>query len=124
MDLPTYYASIEKGKLPVWKGITLDSNEAMDRYIIFKLKYDQKVENSVFQQKFGKNLHDVYQSTLSKLHQLGLIENNKNGFQLTYAGMLFCEEVCVQFYTSRVKNDLQKLKAVYSGYMFKSSKYQ
>ena len=98
--MPQYLETVEKGKLPIWKGTKLSKEDLMRRLILFGLKTG--LSKKLFKSKFGKNPKDVFKDIWRKLEKLELVEENEETVKLSYKGTLFADEVSTEFYSNEV----------------------
>lgn len=99
--VPEYINSLKENKLPIGRGVKLTEDSLMRRFILFSLKTGLNKE--IFKNKFNKNPRDVYKKIWDKLEKLNLIEENEKIIELSYAGKLFADEVCREFYSEKIK---------------------
>ncbi len=95
-NLQQYLDSVEKGKLPIWKGTKLSKEELMKRMIIFGLKGG--LSKTIFESKFGTGPKNVFKSVWKKLERFKLVEDYKDSIVLTDKGKLFADEISREFF--------------------------
>ena len=69
----------------------------MEEEMFLGLRKAKGVSYSLFQQKFGKSLEDVYGETLQSLVREGLVEQSDGRVKLTRIGVFRGNEVFQQF---------------------------
>jgi oxygen-independent coproporphyrinogen-3 oxidase len=99
--VPQYLEAVEKGNLPIWRGIKLSKEDLMRRMILFGLKTG--LSKNLFKIKFGQNPKDIFKEIWGKMKNLGLIEEDEEIIQLSYKGKLFADEVSKEFYSDEIK---------------------
>ncbi len=106
-DIRRYCASLKKNELPIWKGIKLSKEERLARAMVLGIKSGEvnikRVENA-FQEDVGKK----YNSLLKNLQRLGLLEKLNGSIKLSEKGVLFADEVAIQFISQDVKRKLNE----------------
>ena len=99
-DLPAYYAALEDGRLPVWRGIELTADDLVRRAVIqslicnFRLSMES-VELSWlidFRRYFAAEMQD-----LRRLADDGLVELQPDWIVITPQGRLLVRAVCMVF---------------------------
>ncbi len=99
-DLDTYYASIDRGELPIARGIELKADDLARRAIIQRLMCDfalskENIEISYlidFNQYFRDELRD-----LEALAQAGLVQLERQWISVTPKGRMLVRNVCMVF---------------------------
>jgi oxygen-independent coproporphyrinogen III oxidase len=104
-NLQKYCEMIEAGALPIWKGIKLTKEERLARAMVLGIKSGD-VNVKEIETRFKINIMKKYDPLLKKIKHLGLIENKNGSICLSERGMLFADEVAVQFATKNIRNKL------------------
>lgn len=92
-----YMASVDKGERPVQNSHPVTKIEAMEEEMFLGLRKTAGVSTSLFQQRFGEALGDVYGETLQTLQGKGLIEFVDDRVKLTRVGVFRGNEVFQEF---------------------------
>ena len=92
-----YMASVDKGERPVQNTHAVTETEAMEEEMFLGLRKADGVSISLFEQKFGKSIIDIYGQTLQTLQEKDLIELVKDRVKLTYTGVFRGNEVFQEF---------------------------
>lgn len=92
-----YMASVDKGERPVQNSHPVTKIEAMEEEMFLGLRKTAGVSTSLFQQRFGEALGDVYGETLQTLQGKGLIEFADDRVKLTRVGVFRGNEVFQEF---------------------------
>ena len=87
----------DAGERPVQQTHVVTETEAMEEEMFLGLRKAKGVSYSLFQQKFGKSLEDVYGETLQSLVREGLVEQSDGRVKLTRIGVFRGNEVFQQF---------------------------
>jgi oxygen-independent coproporphyrinogen-3 oxidase len=110
-DIKKYIESLQENELPVWKGIQLSKKERLARAMVLGMKSGVlNMEN--LGKQFDLKIFNHYKSKLQKLESLNLIEINNDEIILSKKGILFADEIAVQFITQDIKNKLIRSKKV------------
>ncbi len=92
-----YYKYIEKGRLPLNRGIIRTKDQQMRWSVILPLK-NYSVRKKLFQKVNGISIDEVFQDKFSMLKDYGLITENEHMIELTKLGAFFADEVVQQFH--------------------------
>lgn len=98
--LEEYYACLERGELPVFRGHRLDADDVLRREIIQRLTCDFRVSFEDLNARFGIDFHDYFaeeRAVLAELEDDGLIETMRDGITVTARGRLLVRVVCMAF---------------------------
>ena len=104
-NISDYLDSVNKGDLPIERGVKLDNDDLMRRLIIFGLK--SQLRKKIFKNKFNLEPKEVCKEIWNKLENLDLIEENNEIIQLSYKGKLFADEVAKEFFSDEIKKSLK-----------------
>ena len=92
-----YMEKTAAGERPFQQTHVVTETEAMEEEMFLGLRKAKGVSYSLFQQKFGKSLEDVYGETLQSLVREGLVEQSDGRVKLTRIGVFRGNEVFQQF---------------------------
>ncbi len=92
-----YMEKTAAGERPFQQTHVVTETEAMEEEMFLGLRKAKGVSYSLFQQKFGKSLEDVYGETLQSLVREGLVEQADGRVKLTRIGVFRGNEVFQQF---------------------------
>lgn len=108
--LEEYKDSIRRNEIPVCLGIKLTQGQRRSKAMILGLKVLPVGVNCLeFRSKFGMTTEEAFGDTLAKLENLGLLERSADKIRLSPRGILFSDEVCVEFYTPEDKIKLRQI---------------
>ena len=96
-SLDKYILEINKGRLPQQDFQTINKQESMIEFIILGLRLIDGVDKNSFKQKFNNKIDEMYSAQISKLLELGLIENEKHRLKLTSKGLDLANQVMIEF---------------------------
>ncbi|MFD1927375.1 radical SAM family heme chaperone HemW [Sporosarcina siberiensis] len=92
-----YMEKVNSGLRPIQNTHIVTTIESMEEELFLGLRMSEGVSSSHFLKKFGKELDEVYGSTLDSLIQSGLIERVGERIKLTKIGVFRGNEVFQQF---------------------------
>jgi oxygen-independent coproporphyrinogen-3 oxidase len=98
--LAGYYAQLEKGKLPIARGISLDADDLLRRSIIGRLMCDFELPFASAQLPEGAGFAQYFAPEMEKMRQLasdGLLTIDDRGLLVTLKGRLLIRNVCMVF---------------------------
>lgn len=96
-SLQSYYDLIDQGKVAVNRGKIRSADDEIRRSFLLPLK-NIKVDKSVFTQRTGKTIGELFQAEIDWLKQYDLITEDENHVWLTPRGRFFADEVTTQFF--------------------------
>jgi oxygen-independent coproporphyrinogen-3 oxidase len=99
-DLDTYYARLDAGQLPVYRGIELDADDVLRREVITQLICHFRLDIPGIETRFGIVFADYFATELPKLQQLqidGLLTMNAQRIEVLPVGHLLIRNVCMVF---------------------------
>ncbi len=111
-DTPSYYAALDEGKLPLWRGVTVNQEDLLRKNVIFDLichfKLDiKKLENRFkisFQQHFANEIE-----MMAPFIEDGLLVLSDNQLIVTPRGRLLIRNICMLF--DAYLNELHKVNS-------------
>jgi oxygen-independent coproporphyrinogen-3 oxidase len=99
--LSTYYAAIDEGMLPTWRGFSLSEQDLLRRDIIQTVLCQGRLNFDSIEQRHGVVFEESFQDALAKLRQGptedGLLDWQDRGFVLTPLGRVFSRNVAMPF---------------------------
>jgi oxygen-independent coproporphyrinogen-3 oxidase len=98
--LPTYYAAIEAGTLPVARGLTLDTDDLLRRDIIMALMCHGRVEFGEIERAHGVRMREAFADELQRLRPMaddGLVTLDDDAIQVTRSGWFVVRAVALVF---------------------------
>jgi oxygen-independent coproporphyrinogen III oxidase len=99
-DLPAYYNSLERGVLPILRGLELTADDLLRRAVIQALMCQVSVSKEAieiahlidFDHYFAHELHE-----LRELEQFGLLELEEHWIHVTPKGRMLIRNICMVF---------------------------
>jgi coproporphyrinogen III oxidase-like Fe-S oxidoreductase len=104
-DIRKYCASLNENKLPIWRGIKLTKEERLARAMVLGIKSGD-VNIREIEERFNKKMNEKYDSLLLNLEKLELLEKANENIRLSEKGILFADEIAVQFITPNMQKKL------------------
>jgi oxygen-independent coproporphyrinogen-3 oxidase len=99
-DIPTWQAVVADGKLPIWRGVSLTTEDRLRRSVIESIMCHGQVYFHQFEANFAIDFHDHFALELSQLEQLesdGLIVMGDDEFRATPEGRLLLRSIAMIF---------------------------
>ncbi len=99
-DIPTWQSVVAEGKLPIWRGISLNTEDRLRRSIIESIMCHGEVKFAEFESNYAIDFHDHFALELGNLEQLaddGLIEMGDDEFKATPEGRLLLRAIAMTF---------------------------
>jgi oxygen-independent coproporphyrinogen III oxidase len=106
-NVQMYCEMLKKDTLPVWRGIKLSNAERLARAMVLGIKSGE-VNALEIKKRFAVDIIEKYKPLLKKLEKLGLLEIENKVIRLSEKGMLFADEVAVQFITKNIRKKLNR----------------
>ncbi|MFN8392858.1 MAG: coproporphyrinogen-III oxidase family protein [Bdellovibrionota bacterium] len=99
-DLDRWMATLGEGRLPIWRGEQLSSDERMRRTIMLGIKCS--IDRALFVRTYGQDPYEAFRPQWDQLSALGLVTIAPEALRLTHHGKLFADEVGRQFYSDAI----------------------
>jgi oxygen-independent coproporphyrinogen-3 oxidase len=99
-DIPTWQSVVADGKLPIWRGISLTTEDRLRRSVIESIMCHGEVKFEHFEANFAIDFHDHFALELSQLERLaedGLIDMGDDEFTATPEGRLLLRAIAMVF---------------------------
>ncbi|MCW8923718.1 MAG: oxygen-independent coproporphyrinogen III oxidase [Gammaproteobacteria bacterium] len=106
-----YKASIEQGKIPVFRGIELEADDILRREIINQLMCNNQLNIKAIEERWGFDFKKYFASALPALNRMvedGLIIMDKQHIEVTPSGRLLARIISMEFDRYLKKDLLQK----------------
>ncbi len=101
--LPSYYAAIDAGRLPIERGYTLSNDDRIRRQVITELMCNFFVDCLAIEEQFGINFAEYFQSEFDTLTAPGgpvsdgFLEISPETLEIAADGRLFVRSICMHF---------------------------
>ena len=96
-DLPGYQKSLEEGRLPIYRALTLSHEERLIRELILQFKLGT-VRPSYFREKFNTDIRQQFALPLQSLQQRNYLEVGDNSLRLSREGLLQVDRLLPDFF--------------------------
>jgi oxygen-independent coproporphyrinogen-3 oxidase len=99
-DIPSWQSVVAEGKLPIWRGVSLTTEDRLRRRIIESIMCHGVVRFHELEADFAFDFHDHFAYELGNLVQLeedGLIEMGDDEFSVTPEGRLLLRAIAMIF---------------------------
>lgn len=99
-DLLEYDARVTRGKLPVWRGHIMSSDDLVRRAVIQKLRSYFALEYREIETEFGVDFRDYFRQELKALEKFetdGIVTFTADGIAITDFGEQFANLICREF---------------------------
>jgi oxygen-independent coproporphyrinogen-3 oxidase len=99
-DIPTWQSVVAEGQLPIWRGVSLTTEDRLRRSIIESIMCHGEVHFHEFESNYSIDFHDHFCLELGNLQQLekdGLIKMGDDEFRATPEGRLLLRAVAMIF---------------------------
>jgi len=99
-EIPHWSAAVDKGVLPLWRGISLNPEDLLRRAVIESIMCHGQVDFRDFDQRFMIDFNDHFAPEVHQLQVLagdGLLELDEEGFSVTPEGRLLLRAVAMIF---------------------------
>ena len=121
-SLAEYGENIRAGRLPLWIGQVLDSDEMRRKAMVLGIHTNAGISIEEFCDQFEIDPRDTFDQQLYRLERIGLLEQIDGYIRPTELGRFFSDEICLCFYSPRVRAELEPLKMRY-GMFFEEDRY-
>jgi len=98
--LEDYYAALEAGRLPVFRGIALSADDRLRREVITRLICNFELDFADIEAGYGIDFADYFAEALERLQPMqadGLLVVNADGIQVQPRGRLLIRNICMVF---------------------------
>jgi len=99
-DIQTWQNTVGAGELPIWRGISLSTEDRLRRRVIEAIMCHGAVSFERFESIFAIDFHEHFARELITLEQMeadGLIEMSGNSFSVTPPGRLLLRNIAMVF---------------------------
>lgn len=99
-DFKEYYSLIDKGRLPINRGLVRNKDDQARWALILPLK-NRDVHKEYYRKVTGESLSQIFRKKIEKLKKYSLLYEDEKTLMLTARGHFFADEVCHQFHHPR-----------------------
>lgn len=108
-EIDEYYSHLAEDRIPIFRGLQLDTEDLLRRDIIMALICNFRVEFGGLERKYGFRFHDFFKNELQQLDAMqddGLIEINDDSLVVTPLGRLLVRNICMIFDAYLTQNQI------------------
>jgi oxygen-independent coproporphyrinogen III oxidase len=107
-DINSYRQKLANSELPCALGYELDKREQMSKVCVLGIHNLDGINITVFEQFFGIKFGAIFNQLVDYLKSRELIIISDGKLKLTKLGMIFADEIAIQFYSENIKDNLNK----------------
>ena len=99
-DIPSYEAAVAEGKLPIWRGVSLTTEDRLRRGVIESIMCHGTVQFHRFESNYAIDFHEHFApelATLERLEEDGLLSMGDDEFNVTPEGRLLLRAIAMVF---------------------------
>ena len=99
-DIRTWQAAVADGELPIWRGVSLNTEDRLRRRVIESIMCHGEVNFDKFEDMFAIDFHEHFAPELDSLEQMGedgLLNMGGDSFNVTAAGRLLVRNIAMVF---------------------------
>jgi len=99
-NLDEYYSYLEKGKLPINRGIIRSGMDEKIWALTLPLKCDA-FNKQAYKNKIGSSVDEDFRIKIDRLKKYDLLQEDDKMIKYTEKGRFFADEVCIYFYDEK-----------------------
>jgi oxygen-independent coproporphyrinogen-3 oxidase len=108
-DLKSYEKAIDEGKLPVFRGVILNEEDLIRKYVIMEMMANFSFDIERFEKTFGIDFEEKFEEELKELEEFikeGLLEITPKKISVNKTGTLLIRNIVLPFdeYFKKMKN--------------------
>ena len=116
-NLKDYEKAVDEGKIPVFRGVVLNEEDKIRKYIIMEMMANFSFDIKRFEEKFGINFKEKFKNELKELQEFvdeGVVEIDDNKIKVNKTGSLLIRNIVLPFdeYFKKMKNQKVFSKSV------------
>ncbi|MEO1923400.1 MAG: coproporphyrinogen III oxidase, partial [Nautiliaceae bacterium] len=99
-DLKSYEKAIDEGKLPVFRGVMLNEEDLIRKYVIMEMMANFSFDIERFEKTFGINFKEKFENELKELEEFikeGLVEITPKKILVNKTGSLLIRNIVLPF---------------------------
>ena len=99
-DIRTWQSVVSEGKLPIWRGVSLNTEDRLRRRVIESIMCHGEIDFDTFEDMFAIDFHEHFAPELDSLEQMeadGLLNMSGDSFGVTAAGRLLVRNIAMVF---------------------------
>ncbi len=98
--LEPYYARLDEGRLPIWRGVELDRDDLVRRDLITRLICHFELRFADIERAWGIDFQEYFSADLERLGEMaadGLLTLDDQGIRVAPKGRLLIRNICMAF---------------------------
>ena len=106
--IPAWQSAVMAGDLPIWRGVSLGTEDRLRRCIIGSIMCHGSLRFSDYEHRFGIDFNEHFATEMALIQQQandGLLELTESGFTVTPAGRLLLRNIAMAFDEYLVKKE-------------------
>ncbi len=99
-DTETYFKDIDRGKLPIFRGIQLEFDDILRSDVIASLICNFTLDKKVISDRYNIYFDDYFTEEINQLKQMqddGILRINNGSIEVSLAGRLLIRNICTVF---------------------------
>jgi len=99
-DLKSYEKAIDDGKLPVFRGVILNDEDIIRKYVIMEMMANFSFDIDRFEKTFGIDFKEKFKDELKEMQEFvdeGLVEINNDKIKVNKTGSLLIRNIVLPF---------------------------
>jgi oxygen-independent coproporphyrinogen-3 oxidase len=109
-DLKNYEAAVDAGKIPTFRGVILNEEDKIRKYVIMEMMANFSFDIKRFEKKFGINFFEKFKNEIDELQEFvdeGLVEITPEKITVNKTGTLLIRNIVLPFdeYFKKMKNN-------------------
>lgn len=99
-DIQTWQQAVDSGELPIWRGVSLNTEDRMRRRVIESIMCHGEVRFEYIESMFAIDFHEHFAPELLRLEAMeedGLLVTGENSFSVTPSGRLLLRNIAMVF---------------------------
>jgi oxygen-independent coproporphyrinogen-3 oxidase len=99
-DIQTWQTTVEAGELPIWRGLSLNTEDRLRRRVIESIMCHGELKFEVMESMFAIDFHEHFAPellTLEEMEKDGLLVTRENSFTVTPAGRMLLRNIAMVF---------------------------
>jgi oxygen-independent coproporphyrinogen-3 oxidase len=99
-DMRDYEKAIDEGRLPVHRGIELNEDDKIRKYVIMELMSNFSLNIKRFEKSFGVDFFEYFKDSINELQNFvdeGLVEIDKDAIKVSQTGSMLIRNITMPF---------------------------
>ncbi|WP_252179271.1 oxygen-independent coproporphyrinogen III oxidase [Endozoicomonas sp. 4G] len=116
VDMEAYQHSIDEGRLPIYRGLTMTHDDEIRQSVINELICHFKLDFAEVEERYNLQFRDYFSDALAALRPMaddGLLALTEQGINIEPRGKMLIRNICMQF-DGYFKQQIQQQQNLYS----------